>query len=270
MAAHSEQESYLLALCHVAQVRRRPRLMAQGSPIEWTEATWDQRRLAIEPPPPLCRSRRSLRCRRRRRARSGTRGGHVRYLHHLNLDVDLDLLAHEHAARLEHLVPAQAEVAAVDAALETESEALIAPRILAGAARRRFERHLARRSVKRQVAGDLVDAVAGCLDALAGECELRELLRVEEVRRAQVIVSLWLAGVDARDLDLRLDLRARGVLRVVFDLARPGLELAAHLGKDHVASREADFRVRGVDVVFRHVSSLVTQSIGLRLLPEKR
>src|SRR5581483_5194354 len=118
-------------------------------------------------------------------------------------DVDLDFVAHEHAAGLERLVPLEAPLAAADRALRAETEAIVAPRILAGARLLDVEDDLVRLIANREIARDFVVA-ARAFDLLALEDHLREFLRVEEVGRAQVAVALVLARVDARGVDLDL------------------------------------------------------------------
>ena len=44
------------------------------------------------------------------------------------------------------------------------------------------------------------------------EAELRVLPGVEEVRRAQTLVALWLIGVERLDVDRPVDLRGRQIL----------------------------------------------------------
>src|SRR5579862_4486055 len=63
-----------------------------------------------------------------------SRGLRGRRLHGLDLELDLDLVADQHAARLEHLVPAQAEILAIDRRRRDEAGALVAPRVLGEAA----------------------------------------------------------------------------------------------------------------------------------------
>src|SRR4051812_1198143 len=102
----------------------------------------------------------------------------------MRLDVNLHIIAHEHAARLERGVPGEAEVAPVDLGLGAEADALAAPRVAAAPLERRVERDLARRAVDRQVADHLEAAAlggAGALDPLAAEAHGRVLGDVEEL-----------------------------------------------------------------------------------------
>src|SRR5512141_1016758 len=73
-------------------------------------------------------------------------------LHGLELDRDLDLLADEHAARLERGVPDEAELAAVEGRLGGEARALVAPGILARAGKLGVEDDLLLHAVELKVA----------------------------------------------------------------------------------------------------------------------
>src|SRR5579862_9666879 len=104
----------------------------------------------------------------------------------LDVDLDVDVLADEHAPRLERLVPLQPVLPAVDASLRGERDALIAPRVLAAAELLDIELHGLCHPADRQVARDHVPLVARLLDLRALESELRKLLRLEEIRRPEV------------------------------------------------------------------------------------
>lgn len=91
----------------------------------------------------------------------------------------------------------------------------------------------------------------GCLcrpkpSALEGH--LRELSDVEEVARAQVVVALVDAGVDAAHVDGDLHGRAGDVV-VELQSGLPSLEVDSHLGKGHVPHAEVDTCVGVVDGV---------------------
>ena len=77
--------------------------------------------------------------------------------------------------------------------------------------------------------------------------DLRELLRVEEVVRAKVLVTLLGAGVDAGDVDSRRDHRPRRVLLVDRKAAGEALEAALHGGDHQVLHGELGGRVARVD-----------------------
>ena len=101
--------------------------------------------------------------------------------------------------------------------------------------------------VKVPVTSYLSCALGRDLRALEGD--LRELLDVEEVGRAQVLVAARLVGVDAGGLDRELD---RGRLRlggVAVDRAREVVEAAADLGDAKWRTENDDLGVRLVDGV---------------------
>src|SRR3954451_9166817 len=106
------------------------------------------------------------------------------------VEEDLDLLADEHAAGLEGLVPVEAEVRALDLADDLETDAGVAPRILVNALRDALEDDLARGAANRQVTGDAVGLLVELLDAGGPERQLRVVLDVEEVGRAKMLVAL--------------------------------------------------------------------------------
>src|SRR4051812_10316646 len=118
----------------------------------------------------------------------------------LHLEMDAQIVAHEDSAGLQRLIPGQPEVATVDLRIGGEAHARVPPRIAAASLVGGVERHLARRAADREVADD-PEAVAlvrpGAFDPAALEGNRRELLHVQEVGRAQVLVALLDAGVDA-------------------------------------------------------------------------
>src|SRR5262249_7434591 len=130
-----------------------------------------------------------------------SRSGRCCGSHGLQVELDLDALADEHAACFEHLIPLETEVLAVDRRARDEAASLVAPRILASAERLDVERDLAGDAANREIADHAMAVLPGGLDLLARESELGVLLGVEEVRRAQVPVALPVAGVDARGVD---------------------------------------------------------------------
>src|SRR5258708_39708373 len=72
--------------------------------------------------------------------RFGSGGLCGRRAYALDLELELDAVAHEHATRLERLIPHEAEVLPVDGSLRCEADPLVAPRILAAASELRLER----------------------------------------------------------------------------------------------------------------------------------
>src|SRR5450755_797501 len=160
--------------------------------------------------------------------------------HGLQLELDLDAIAHQQAARLEDLVPLEAEVLAVEGALRGESDPFVAPGVLAAAAVLDVERDLAADVADGQLSGQTVERRAELLDPRAAEPDLGKVLDVEEVGRPQVIVALGRARVDAGGIDRRLPDRPREIALVEVDLSGELGEAAPSLLDYHVADREVD------------------------------
>src|SRR5690606_12569399 len=80
----------------------------------------------------------------------------------LNLDGELDLVAHQHASGLQRLVPGEAEVPAVDAAAGAEADALATPRVLPASLVDHVEGHLASHVLDREIAHQLELIARGC------------------------------------------------------------------------------------------------------------
>src|SRR6185312_14446860 len=85
------------------------------------------------------------------------------------------------------------------------AEALATPRVANFALELGLQRHRARDVLDGEVARDREVPGRVAIHARAAKDDLRMLRRVEEVRRAQVVVALLLAGVDACGIDLDLD-----------------------------------------------------------------
>ena len=167
----------------------------------------------------------------------------------LHLELDVDAIADQHAAGLEHLVPAEAEVLAVERRLRDESDPLVAPRILGAAAVLDVERHLARHVADGEIADDAVAIVRDLLDARAAEARARGSVSTSKksaerrcVSRCAVPVSMLAASIVASTVD-----RVRSASSMRESAAVLG-EAASHLRDHHVADREVDARVDGVDV----------------------
>src|SRR3954464_5725996 len=79
------------------------------------------------------------------------------------VEEDLDLLADEHAAGLEGLVPVEAELGALDLADDLEADAGVAPRVLVDALRDALEDDLAGGAADGQVTGDPVGVLVQLL-----------------------------------------------------------------------------------------------------------
>src|SRR6185437_2481437 len=122
-------------------------------------------------------------------------------LKQLDFQADLDLVPDQHAASLERLVPAQAEILAVDLAGGLEAAAGAAPGIFGdGGGCFDRERDWLGHAMDGEIAGHAV-AIAVRADLRGAEGQGRVLLGVEEVGAAQVRIALRLASVEARGLD---------------------------------------------------------------------
>src|SRR5262249_10365305 len=132
---------------------------------------------------------------------------------------DVDAIADQDAAGLQHLIPFEAEVLPVHGTFGDESHPLVAPRILGPAAVLDVEGHLPRDVTDRQVAGHPAAVVVLLLDAPAPEAELGKLLDIEEIGRSEVCVSLGHAGVDAGRINRDLDDRSCEIAVVDLDAA---------------------------------------------------
>src|SRR5690606_10881190 len=159
----------------------------------------------------------------------------------LDVDLDADLVRHEQAARLDGAVSAEAPSPAIDRAVHAEPDTLVALRIRAAAPEHGFQLALHRLAADRQVPLDaearaLLEARAADLTAAKGD--LRVALHIQEVLGAQVPVTVFVAGVDARGVDLDLDRGSIEVLLVHRDRAAEPLESAAHRRDHQVLDRE--------------------------------
>ncbi len=91
-----------------------------------------------------------------------------------------------------------------------------------------------------ELAGDRRLALAGGLHARALESRLRELPDIEEVGAFQMLVALGVVRVDARRIDLDLDLRSGRVLFVVGEGAAELIEAAGEPAEAQMADAEVD------------------------------
>src|SRR5207249_4416895 len=97
-------------------------------------------------------------------------------------------------------------------------------------------------------AGDVVDVFsAGRRDLGRFEHDLRELVGVEEVGAAEMLVTVGNTGVDGGGLDDQVDRRGGGIGLVDVDHAGDVGELAAHFGHE-VADAKHGLGVAAVDV----------------------
>src|SRR5690606_22314974 len=174
----------------------------------------------------------------------GTRSGRA---HRLDLDLDLHLVADQHAARHERLVPVQAVLLAVDARPRGERHALAAPRILDASAILHVEHHgLGVAAHGQLTVHSVVLPLALHLRAL--EADRRVRLHVEEVGGAEVLVSSLVAGVHAVRVDLDPHLASRGLRLVELEAPSPRPEPPPDLGHHQVPHPELDARVTRIEL----------------------
>src|SRR5258705_940422 len=95
---------------------------------------------------------------------------------------DVHAVTDHHPAGLQHLVPRESEVLAIDRRLRCERRAHVAPRVLRLAVLFDTEDDFARDSLERQLAHDVNYAFGTRLDALPDEAQFGMLCRIEEVR----------------------------------------------------------------------------------------
>ena len=141
------------------------------------------------------------------------------------------------------------EIAALHGEIGGEADAVAAPGILAFTDLGHGEGHRLGRAREGQVAGDGEGLAIRRGERLRDEGQFGELLRVEEVGRAQVLVALLREGVDRFGLDRNLD---RGLGRFG---GVPGqgpvdrIEAAVGVADPEVADAEQRGRVGSIDTV---------------------
>src|SRR5262249_13907988 len=99
----------------------------------------------------------------------------------LHFEIDVDAIADEDAAGLEHLIPGETEVLSVERRLCGEPDALVTPRISGAIAVLDVEGDLACDVPDREVSEYTVVSVVESFDSLASKSELGKRLHVEEV-----------------------------------------------------------------------------------------
>ena len=129
----------------------------------------------------------------------------------LDVELDRDLVADEHAAGLERGVPLDAEVLAVDRAVAVKPALVLPHGSLPTPPTSRSNVTGLVTPLIGQVAVQLVVVAVG-LDARRAERHRRVVLDVEEVVRAQVVVAGLVAGVDRGHLHGGVDRRLERVV----------------------------------------------------------
>src|SRR4029079_15470764 len=125
------------------------------------------------------------------------RRAHLRDLaNQLDVNRQLDLVANHDATRLERLIPREVEVASAELRRGADANSVVAPGLLRASLVRRFDRDLSRDVANGEISDDAEFLANVALDALAHEPHRRMVCDIEEVRRAEVIVSHLLARID--------------------------------------------------------------------------
>ena len=140
------------------------------------------------------------------------RAGSFEVLEQDRLDVEdeLDLVADDHPAAGELVLPGDAEVVAVDRGARLEADTAQVALVLVTDPERRLplpeggdvERDGSRDAADRELDLALEGCAASALGEAPGEGDLGVILDVEEVAAAEVLVALLLAGPDPGGVDL--------------------------------------------------------------------
>src|SRR2546421_5414115 len=121
-----------------------------------------------------------------------------RFIDSFEIDLDLHFLADKDPVRDRH-VPGETEVPSIDGDGRSRTEMLPALRVLHDTNELNVEAHGPRDVADGEVAARRVVAIPLGEDGVALERDLRVFLRVEEVGRLQVAITLRVAGRDPRD-----------------------------------------------------------------------
>src|SRR5437868_3737240 len=132
-------------------------------------------------------------------------GGLLDGLDGFDVNLDLQVVADEHATGLESYVPGEAPILAVDGRLGAEGLALATPRVLAATFEGGVEDYFLGRAADSEVAIDLIFVALDRLDALALKGDIGVIGYVEEVSRAQVAVAALFVGEEGVGVDAGLD-----------------------------------------------------------------
>src|SRR5436190_2707249 len=203
------------------------------------------------------------------------RAGALEVLERDRLDVEheLDLVRHDHAAARDLVLPRDAEVVPVDLRRGLEADpSQLAPVLVADPERRLpfaevadVERDRPSRPADREVDLALECRTAGAIREPAAEGDLGVVLDVEEVGRAQVLIANRLTGPDSRCVDLALEGRVEATVPVELEPPVDVLEEAANPGHHHVAGAELGLGVAGFEDPGRHS----TLALGVRVDDER-
>src|SRR5690606_37267819 len=144
---------------------------------------------------------------------------------------------------LQRLVPGQSPLFAVEGGRGREAGAGGSPGAAGHTGVFDVEHDFASHVPNGQVADDTTPVVAQPFNPLALEEEHRIFLDVEEISRAQVVVAIRLARIDARRVNAYRDLALLGILRIKIDGAVELIELPTHRADHHVAHSELNVAV---------------------------
>ena len=182
--------------------------------------------------------------RRRRCSPDQTVGSGPSSLHRRDIECDLHLVAEERSARLERLIPAEAEISAVELSTQLELDPFISARLACRPAQLRVERDLTGDAAHRQVADELQTPAVEVVDLGRVEADLRIALDVEEVGGAtQVLVSHRRVRVDRGRVDHPVARGRPAPFPAPIELA----EAAGYRREHHVLHGESNVRARRVD-----------------------
>src|SRR5690606_27576324 len=169
-------------------------------------------------------------------------------LHQLHVEVDLHLVSDQHSPGFQRLVPGKSEIPTVDLRGGGKAHPLTSPWIAPGSFIRRIELDLAGRAPDRQVPDDsetVTRLPEAPVHATAAEIQVRMVLYVQEITRAEVVVPLLCRSVDARRADLHVGVPTplSGSHHLPLYLSEPALHRRDH----HMLHGELHRGVRRVD-----------------------
>src|SRR5690606_23044561 len=175
--------------------------------------------------------------------------GFVILQYRLNFELQIDVLAYQHASRLECCVPVQTPVFTVDGRARLEGNLIVSERIAPGAEVFTLELDLLRDTTHRQLADQREPGAIHILDPCTLEGNGRIFVRIEEIGRAQVRVALFIIRGDRRRLSSAFGFDRREIVRIQAHDAFEVLEGATDLAESEVAHSESESRVRRIDGV---------------------
>src|SRR5579885_301318 len=170
------------------------------------------------------------------------------FLHSGEIELDIHLIAYHCPAGFQQGSPGQAEIFAVYRCLCAQAGTLLPVGVPQLAGILGVEHYLSGHAANGQVAQDTVFIVAQRLNLFALESNGWILLNGEEIRRAQVVVTIWLACINTGSVGLGLN---PGVLRVLWidlQLATKDFEVASDGADHHVFDRKSNLRMYRINI----------------------